>query len=138
MIRRRPHVRQPKRDVCRLAVSNELDRNQSLIVIWRDDDIKLAGVRAVVKTIRGMGTGDGDSFFRAALHGRCQDIDVFPSEHPAFSGMRIDCRDRNAARIKFQLPQFCIDESNQAHVAFGGDLAQALRATTCESLRERL
>src|SRR5262249_7564609 len=45
MVGRRPDIRQTESNVRSLTVSNQLHWNQTLIMIRRDDDIELAGMR---------------------------------------------------------------------------------------------
>src|SRR6266446_2959462 len=100
-------------------MGDQFHRDQPLIMVWGNHDVKLAGVRAVVKAISGMRTRDGNAFGRALPDGGCQDIAILPAEHSAFSCMRIDGRYGYAALVEFEAAQFPVDETNQLNVTVG-------------------
>src|SRR6266850_721567 len=126
MVRRRADIRKTQRHVCRLSVSDELDGNEPLVVVRRDHDVEFSRMRAVVKAIGRVGPGDVDSIGRAMADGRREDVDVFPAEHSAFSGMRIDRSHRNAPAIELESLQLALDESDQIDVVLGGNLRESI------------
>src|SRR6185369_17061402 len=90
MIRRGSNVGQSKRNVCRFTMRDQFDRNQALIVVRRYDDIEFTAVSAIVQAVRRIWSANGDTFGRAFLNCRSEDLRILVSKHPAFAGVWID------------------------------------------------
>ena len=111
MIRRRADVRKAERHVCRFAMGDELNRNQTLIMIWRNHDIELTGVGSIIQTVRGVRARHRDPFGGTLPNRRREDIDIFATEHAAFARVRVDRRHCQPLRPKLRM-----DEPNKANV----------------------
>ena len=91
VIGRRTNVGKTQRDIGGITVCDQLHGNKSLVVVWRNDDIKFARVSAVVQTIGRVWSGNTNAPGRTGANGGFQHIHVFASKHAAFAGMGIDC-----------------------------------------------
>jgi hypothetical protein len=90
MIDRRPDNRETERDVDCAPERDQLDRDQSLIVIARDDDVELSAPGANKNSVGGERTGDVDAPGAAAGDRRLDDLLLLQAEQSVFSGMGIE------------------------------------------------
>ena len=93
MIDRRANNRQAERHVDRAPERDELHRNQSLIVITRDDHVEFAFERAHEQRVGGNRPGDVDASGAAAGDGGSDRRLFFAAEQSVFAGVRIQSGD---------------------------------------------
>ena len=119
MVRRCPYIGKAERHICRFAMSDQLNRNQTLIMIRRNHDVELTGVGAIIQAIRRVWAGNRYPFCGALSNRGCENVDIFATEHAAFACVRVDRRYGQALR-----PKLCVYEPNKPHVLIRRNLCK--------------
>src|ERR1051325_4073004 len=125
VIRRRPNIRQSERDVGRFSVGNHLYRDQTLIMIRRDNQVELARVRTKIQAVRRVRSGYIDVFRGALSDGGSKNVDVLTPEHSTFPRMRIDSRNSDWSGCELEALQLSVDKSDQPDIVIHGEMRKS-------------
>src|SRR5262245_25876824 len=121
MVRRCPYIGKAERHICRLAMSDQLNRNQTLIMIRRNHDVELTGVGAISQAIRRMRGVIRYTLCGALSDRECEHVDIFATEQAAVACVGVDRRYGQPLRLKL-----CVYEPNKPHVLVRLDLFERL------------
>jgi hypothetical protein len=106
MIDRGPDDRQAERDIHGLAERQQLDRNQSLVVIAGDDGVELAAGGADEHSVGRKGPPHVNPGSPAGLHGRRQHRTVFRTDDAVLAGVRVEARQGESRRGDSEAREF--------------------------------
>jgi hypothetical protein len=103
VVHRGPHNRQAEGDIDSVIKMQELERDQPLVVVHADDSIVAALGGKPEKGVSTVRTTGIDPFVPSCLDGRDNELCLFIAEQTAFSGMRVEGKDRQAWRYETEL-----------------------------------
>jgi len=99
-----PYDGKPQGDIYTVAEVEELEGDESLVVVLADDGVIMSMDRPVKDGVRGMGTARLAPAEPCGLDGRGDDPPLLVPEHAGLPGVGIEAGDRDARPIHSEIP----------------------------------